>query len=506
MKLWPYQVEAVEAARNVLRCGKKRFIIQASCGAGKTIVASEIISSAIGKGNKVLFICHFRQLAYQAMERFEKYGMADKVGFIMAGEQSDLDLPVQIASIQTYQRRLNLDDITYNRWFVDADIVIYDECHSSISRTRKAVLDIYKDRVIIGLTATPCRSDGRGLGVVYQEIVRCSNFAELQEQGYLVPVRYFGAEHEPDLDDIRLVAGDYNKKTLGERVDKPKLVGDILLNWSKIAPDRQTVIFATNVSHSLNIKEEFEKHGYSIEHIDAKTPHEERMDILRRFEQGDIQIVTNCEVFSEGADFPWVSCIILAKPSKSYARYVQKAGRVSRLYKGKIDGIIIDHARMIQEHGYLEDPVVWSLNDKEKAWSNPARDIKLKKMAKCRICHEIFNGLKACPRCGTELKAFGREIKTTDQELVELKAKKKRNRGMDWVDKRIFYGTLLYHAKEKGYKKGWAAHGYKSLMGVYPNDSRVKDVEPIKPEGKFQNLLKHILIKKAKSYQKRVAT
>ena len=238
MILRPYQLETIEAARNSLRAGNKRIIIQANCGAGKTIMAADIISSAIEKGNKVLFLVHFRQLAYQAMERFTDFGMGDEVGYIMAGEESNLDRRIQVASVQSYGRRLNFAGLAHNKWFSDADIVIYDECHASIAKTRKAILDLYKDKIIIGLTASPCRGDQRGLGEVYEDIVTCSNIKELTDLGFLVPVRYFGAKHTPDLENIPTVAGDYNQKVLGERVDKKQLVGDIFVNWLRIAGDR----------------------------------------------------------------------------------------------------------------------------------------------------------------------------------------------------------------------------------------------------------------------------
>ena len=503
MILRDYQLETIEKARESIRSGNKRIIIQANCGAGKTIIAASIISSALDKGKKTLFLVHFRQLAYQAMERFSDFGLSNEVGFIMAGEKSDLDRPIQIASIQSYARRINFDAFGYNKWFSDADIVIYDECHSSVARTRKAILDIYKDSsIIIGLSATPCRADSKPLGVIYEDIVSCSSIKELTELKYLVPVRYFGASHSPDLENIPIVAGDYNKKELSKRVNKPKLIGDILENWLRIAGDRQTVIFATNVKHSISIKEVFEKNGINIEHVDAKTPQEEREDILDRFKNGDIQVVTNVGVFSEGADFPWARSVILARPSKSYARFIQMAGRGLRPYENKDDVILIDHAKLIETHGFLEDEIEWTLDGKDVAWKKPKKTKKDPKPCKCRVCNEVFVGLKVCPRCNTKLKKFGKKIETVDAELVELKGAKKRNRDYDWDDKRKLMGALRFHAAVKGYKDGWALHSYRDYFGCWPNDKRVKHVSAIEPQGNIKNLLTHILIKKAKQYKK----
>lgn len=504
MQLREYQINTIEKLRNSIRNGNRRLILQASCGAGKTIMAAEIVSRALGKNKKIIFLVHFRQLAYQAMERFQDYGIGDEVSFIMAGEKTDHEKPVQIISVQTYGRRLQLDSLESNQWFKDADLVIYDECHASIAKTRKEIIDLYKDdAVILGLSASPCRADGRGLGEIYQDIVPCIGIKELTQQGYLVPARYFGAQELPDLEKIPTVAGDYNQKELGKRVNKKRLIGDILLNWTRIAGDRSTVIFATNVKHSLHIKEQFQRNDISIEHVDAHTPQEERDDIIRRWKDGDVQVVTNVGVFSEGADFPWCDCCVAARPTKSYARFIQIAGRPARPYPGKKDFIFIDHANLIPMHGFIEDPVTWSLDGRKIAWSKPKNQPKekLPNPVKCRVCSQIFIDRKSCPVCNTELVRFGRKIEHTDHELKELK---KKNRDYSWDEKVSVMQALVWHAEKKGYKPGWSAFAYKDFFGVMPNDPRVKYAEPVKPEGKAKNILKHILIRKSYAYRKRM--
>ena len=476
--------------------GHKRIIIQANCGAGKTIIAASIVSSALEKGKKIIFLVHFRQLAYQAMERFVDFGIGDEVGMIMAGEEAHHGRPVQIISIQTYIRRLQLDDIEHNQWFKEADIVIYDECHASIAKTRKAILNLYHEKtIILGLTATPCRADSRGLGEIYEDIISCSSVDELVGLGYLVPVIYYGARYLPDLKNIPTVAGDYNQKELGKRVDKTKLVGDILENFLRIAPERQTVVFATNVKHSLHIKTVFERNGINIEHIDAHTPEDERQDILRRFKNGDIQVVTNCAVFSEGADFPWVSCVILAKPSKSYGRFIQMAGRGLRPYPDKQNCILIDHAGLVNRHGFLDDDVEWSLDGKEKAWHKKKAVKKEKPPLECDECRHIFKG-KVCPRCGLEVKNYGKKIEAIEAELQEIKrGKKKHTYTME--EKLRFMRMAEYYRRSKGYQPGYASHLFRSKFSVWPN--RFKDVNPLEPDQSFRNYLTYRNIKYAKS-------
>jgi len=504
MELRPYQIDAIQKARVSIMNGNKRLIIQANCGAGKTIIAGSIIESALEKGKKVIFLVHFRQLAYQALQRFNDFGIGDEVGMIMAGEESHLNRPVQIISVQTYERRLKLDDLENNPWFKSADIVFYDEAHASIAKTRKAILNLYKDdAIIIGLTATPARADGRPLGEMYDDIVCCSNINELTSLGHLVPAIYYGATELPDLNNIPMVAGDYNQKVLGERVNKEKLVGDILENWLRIASDRQTVVFATNVKHSKYIQTVFSRNGINIEHVDAHTPEEDRQYILKRFKDGDIQVVTNVGVFCEGADFPWASCVVLAKPSKSFTRFIQMAGRGIRPYPGKENCILIDHAGLIQMHGFLDEDVFWSLDGKEKAWEKKKRDKKEKPPMTCEQCQHIFKG-KECPKCGFEIPNYGKKIEVLEAELQEITRGKTKKKEFTMEQKRRFMGMCEYQRRLKGYAPGWASHLFRSKFGVWPN--RFKDVSPIEPDKGFKNYLTHRAIAYHNSRKKQEAT
>jgi superfamily II DNA or RNA helicase len=503
MELRPYQPVTIEAVRNSIRAGNKRIILQAPCGSGKTIMAAEIVRCALEKNKKVIFFVHYRQLAHQAIERFSAYGMTDEVGCIMAGVQPHLDRPVQVISIQTYDKRLQLAALAENEWFKKADLVFYDEAHSSIAKTRRAILELYKESaVILGLTATPCRSDGRPLNAIYQDIVSCSSISELTEEGFLVPVIYYGAKEQPNLEHIPETGGDYNQKVLGERVDKKKLVGDILENWLRIASDRQTVIFATNVKHSRHIEMVFQDHGIKIAHVDARTPDDKRQVILKDFEHKAIQVVTNCNVYSEGADMPWASCVVIAKPTKSYARFMQMGGRGLRLYDDKEDCILIDHARVVSAHGFLDDTVDWNLNGVDKAWKKTKTKKKETLPIECEECRNIFKG-GTCPRCGWKIKRYGKAVKTTDAKLRQLtrkNVKRKKKRIYTMAEKRFFYGQLKLVCKEKNYKEGWIAHKYRHKFGVWP--AQMQGVEPKASTLSFNNWMTYQRIKWARSRKK----
>ena len=494
IKLRPYQLEAIENMRTSIKAGNKRIILQSPCGSGKTVIAAMMIKLAIAKHKKVVFLVHFRQLAYQAVERFAAFGMANDVGLIMAGEEPHYNRPVQVISVQTYIRRLQLESGVNYDWFQEADFLLYDEANASIAKTRRAILELYRDSaVIVGLTATPCRADGQPLGVVYQDIITCSNIKDLTSAGYLAPAVYYGAELTPDLKGIPIVAGDYNKKVLGERIDKPRLVGNILENWLNIAPDRQTVVFATNVKHSLHIQEQFRQNGITCEHVDAHTPTEERQNIIERSEKGDVQVITNVGVYSAGADFPWITCVVIAQPTKSLARYWQMAGRGLRPYKDKQDCIIIDHAGVVQRHGFLDEDVQWTLAGEGKAWKKTKKQDRAEKPPfVCTQCRFLFKG-RTCPRCGLVVKGYSQRVAYVEGQLKEFVRGKAKKAGPTSADKERFLSMANYHRRAKGFKSGWTAWTYKKKFGVWPPKDRDYGTE--KPDKAFKNYLTYLIIR-----------
>ena len=496
MELREYQTDAIEKMRASLRSGNHNVILQAACGSGKTIIAAEIVKCALEKGNNVIFLQNRRDLVHQTVQKFEDYGLGDYIGVVMAGEEPSLGKPLQVVSIQTYGRRIKLG----GDWELKAKLVIFDECHSAVAKTYKEIIDQYKDSTILGLTATPCRADGRGLGAIYDDIVPCVGISELIGMGYLVPMIHYGPA-APDLEKIKITAGDYNKKELGNVMDQPKLVGDIYDNWMEICEGRQTIIFAVNVKHSKHIRDLFNRRGVVCEHIDAHTNDEDRVGVYNRFESGDTRILTNVGICTEGSDFPFVKCIVIARPTKSYGRYIQMAGRGLRPDKGKSDCILLDHSGCIEQHGLVDDGMVWSLNDKEKAWKKPKMKEKKEHPLTCEMCSHVFCG-KRCPRCGFEVKDYGKKIEAIEAKLEQIGEKGKKKATTE--DKRIFYGMLTYYRRMKGYQEGWAAHKFKSKFGIWPN--HYKEQGPIEPDMKFDNWIKYQNIKWAKSKNKTEST
>lgn len=490
-----YQISSIANLRQSILGGARRPILQLPTGGGKTLIAASLIQSAIGKRKKVVFLAPRRELIYQASEKLTEQKILH--GVIMAGEPMARWMDVQVASFDTLHARA----IRKNRIDLPpADLVIVDEAHLSIADTKKDILQAYGDSVIVGLTATPARGDGRGMGEIYDDLVQTVSISELTEQGYLCPVRYF-APSKPDLDGLRKDKnGDYAVKGLGERVNRTELIGDVVDNWERIARDRSTVVFCVNRAHSRSVCEAFLSRGYRAEHLDGETALEERSGILRRVASGETQILCNVFVATFGLDIPRLSCAVLARPTKNISLYLQICGRVLRPAEGKTDAIIIDHAGAVEEHGFLDEPIPWSLDADSTVSERKKAAEKERKEPKeiiCSQCGSAFKGQRVCPNCGHEVVPRSKPIPTHEADLQEIEREKKAN-NRDWDSERKaeFYGGLVNYGQSKGYRPGWASNQYREKFGVWPN--AYKNAPPIPPNEDVTGWIKHQQIKFAK--------
>ena len=497
ISLRPYQIDVIRRARESIAEGNKSIIIQGTCGIGKTIISSGICEGALLKGKKVLFLAPRRELIFQAINRFADYGLGDETAILMAGEKPDNSKPIQVASVWTYARRIKLKNPEH-RWFHDTDIIILDECHGSLAPTYTKILDRYNGNAVkIGLSATPSRSDGRGLGQIYDKIISAIGIKELTKDGYLVPVTHYGTKEKPDIKGLKTKMGDFDKAEAEKRINKDFLVGEIYDNWARLASSRQTIIFAQGVKHSKYIRDVFERRGVPIRHIDAHTPDDERADILHQFENGDIQVITNVGILDQGYDCPAVSCIVLAVITKHIGRFLQMGGRCLRPYPEKKDAIIIDHGMNINRLGFITDEYNWELSNKDKAWKKKKPRKKEAKIFECSECRAMHSG-HTCPQCGHKIADWGKKIETTDDDLQEITKNGKKKKVFTMEEKRKFYGQLEYERRMKGYAPGWIYHKYLAKFGVVPHHS-LENLPPVQPDAGFFNWIKYQNIKWAKS-------
>jgi len=495
--LRPYQVDAVENLRRSFMQGNRRLLLQAGTGSGKTIIASEIIKSAVTRGRYVLFLAHRRELIDQCADKLVRFGVPH--GIIMAGRQRSMGENVQVGSVQTITTRAVKSK---KMPLPPVDLLVLDECHRSLSKSYLHLIDYFTQAndktVVLGMTATPVRGDGRGLGEVYEDMITCPSIRELTSQGFLVPIRYF-APSAPDLDGVHTRMGDYVEKELEERMDKTPLIGNIVENWGRFADGRQTVVFATGVKHSIHITEEFQKAGVQAAHIDGNTPDSERETILTDLWKGNLSVVSNCMVLTEGWDCPPVSCCILARPTKSIGLYLQMCGRTLRPWQGKDDCLLVDHSGSIYTHGFVDGEIPWDLDARRKIQER-IQDTKKKesKPITCPECKFVFISLAECPECGWKPKVKGQEYHWIKGELVEvnkeIEFRYSQRMRRDW------FKQLLWVADEKGYKRGWVGHTFKKKFKTWPRGMEGARMEPPGPE--VRAFIRHLQIRYAKGKAK----
>jgi superfamily II DNA or RNA helicase len=313
-------------------------------------------------------------------------------------------------------------------------------------------------------------------------MVEAPQVAELIEQGHLVKTRVY-APAIPDLKGVRVQAGDYNERQLAERMDRPKLIGDIVSHWHKYGERRKTVAFTVTVPHSIHLRDEFVAAGVKAEHIDASTPKPERDATLARLASGEIELVTNCMVLTEGWDMPEVGCCILARPTKKMGLYRQMIGRVLRPAPDKTDAVILDHAGAVFRHGFAEDHVEWTLDPDRRAESREHRQREANGFAsraiECTNCGAIREGGKACFYCGFLPQRPAQHLMIEAGELGLVDGSRRVKTDVDDPAVRAQWHAMLAHiAAERGYKPGWVSHKYREKFGVWPVWGAVAPIEP----------------------------
>jgi superfamily II DNA or RNA helicase len=481
------------AADQIESSDSRRIVLVAPTAAGKTVIASEVIRRAMARYERALVLAHRREIINQTGAKLTTNGVGH--GVVMAGVEPRPLAPVQVASIDTLRARA-LNGTAMQ--MPPADLVIIDETHHARAQTYQKIIAAYPDAKIIGLTATPCRGDGRGLGNVFDTMIETPQIAELITLGVLVPSRVY-APVDPDLKGVKTQTGDYVVNQLSDRMNTDALVGDIVSDWFKHGERRKTVAFACSVAHSVHIRDEFLKVGVRAEHLHANTPTDERDAMLARLASGETEVVSNCMVLTEGWDCPPVGCLILARPTKQMGLYRQMIGRVLRTAPGKIDAIILDHSGAVFRHGLPEDPVEWTLDVDRRAANKTHERRKAgeaDKLRTCPSCDALLCGPPPCWSCGWMPAPRARSIDFAEGELGLVIGGKVRAPEYTAGDRERWHAMLAHIAEERGYQRGWVAHQFKQKFGTWPAWGFTP--EPIPPSAEVRSWVRSRMIAFAK--------
>ena len=485
-----YQKDVLNDLIRSTRKGHKKIILQAATGSGKTIMAGALVQYALSKGKRVLFLAHRRELIIQARDKMEMMGV--DAGIIMANISPNVFSNVQIASIQTLSSRWDKMDLP------EADLVIIDEAHRSMSPTYIKLIRKYDKSLIVGLTATPVRADGTGLGAVYTDMVCAPGIKQLTAEGSLVTAKYY-APTVPDLRKIGTAMGDYVQSQLGEVMNTPKLVGNVIETWKALAMGTQTLVFGSGVAHSKALAEQFAEQGIRSAHLDGQTPNDERVKILDDFNNNRITVLCNCMVLTEGFDAPVARTVVLARPTKSLSLYIQMVGRVLRPHATKEYAIVIDHSGAVHTNGLATDDIDWKLGEgKIKENQRRERGEREEKEITCEGCFRIFCGSNICPSCGASTTLRSAYTDYIDGQLglvnkVTKKVVRKERYGEGF--KKKFYEELMGHSLVQKYHEDWSMHKFKERFGIYPKFDNVKPREPSK---ETKSYITHLQIKFAR--------
>jgi DNA repair protein RadD len=423
-----YQRTQVEQTAQALRTGARRILIQGATGSGKTHIIAVIVAAAVIAGIPVLILATRTRLVRQIHERLTEFEIPHGVIAASLPNLRNYSAWVQIASVDTLHRRSVVDR---HIPMPPAGLVLFDECHLATADTRLNILDSYPDAIRIGLTATPARKSGRSLSAAFDCLILGPTPRDLVSAGMLVPFRIFNT---PLATQTELKAlpkdneNDYRTDALSALVCRPKLVGDVLENWLRIARGKRTLLFCVNKAHGGALLAEFLRNGIKAEMLTDQDDEATREEVVARLERGETHVLINCFLLSYGVDVPSVECIVLARPTRSLPMYLQMVGRGSRPSPetGKAQCVLIDHGHVVENLGLPQSDFPWTLDETRnvnREAQERARSVTAETLRTCKQCSALWLTSEqghACPECGWTPAPKSKPVTVQHADLEEM--------------------------------------------------------------------------------------
>ena len=350
----------------------RRVLGVAVTGFGKTVCFAAITGVSSRKGKKVYIVAHRYEIADQISLALDMLGV--RHGRIQGGHRRTDDL-VQIAMIGTLAKRLGSTP--------ECDLLVFDECHHAVSATYEMITNAWKRTRILGVTATPERLDGRGLGAAFDTMVVAPGMAEMIKAGYLAKYQYLAPPMQIDLSDVKTRMGDFDVDALAAVIDRAIITGDVISHYAKHLNGRPAIAFTINVTHAKRVAEQFRAAGWKAASVDGAMDRLERRNLIESIGDGRLNVLTSCQILSEGVDVPVVAGAILLRPTQSLGLHLQQVGRCLRPKPDGSAAVILDHAGNVKRHGLPDKIHAWSLDSKKK---KPAAD----PVRTCEVCYRVF--------------------------------------------------------------------------------------------------------------------
>lgn len=460
MELRPYQHKAVADVRAAFASGNRSVCLTAPCGAGKTVIFSAIAKLAKSKNTRTAILVHRDSLLTQASGKLNEFGINH--GIIAPGHYNGGE-SISVASVMTLVRRLDRHEF---------DLLIVDECHHGVSQSYDKIFKRYPNARVLGVTATPARTDGRGLDSVFQSLVKGPSIADLIADGYLVEPLTYGPIHKLDLSGIKTQMGDYDQKQLAAHLDTPRVTADAVKHYSEICPGVPAICFCVNRKHCEDVAASFTAAGYRSVPVDGSMGLATIRGRIAGLSDGSVQVLTACDLISEGTDIPSVVCAINLRPTKSLALHIQQAGRALRpVYSNGHDlstrsgrlaaiaasskpkAILLDHAANCLRHMTVDEPHEWTLEGRKRNTRKGEGSLPIKQ---CRKCFAVFRPAAKCPKCGhvAEVDTALPDVVNGTLSLIDKAALQRAKKKEEGACKTL--ADLQALGKKRGYRSGWA--------------------------------------------------
>lgn len=427
-----------------MQTGHKSPLLVAPCGSGKTVMFSYFAKTVTSRGKRTLILAHRDELIEQISGTLKTFDVNHS--FIAAGRFYSRIPHVHVGSVFTVVRRL--------RDMPKPDIIIIDEAHHAKASTYEKIFQAFPNAWRIGVTASPIRLSGESLGDIFDDLILGPTVKDLTEAGFLSPYKLY-VPASIDTSKLHMRGGDYAKNELAELADKPKITGSAIAEYKKYADRKRAIAFCVSVKHAEHVAQQFCEAGYKAISIDGKLARDVRQTIVRRFRDGEFDVLTSCDLVSEGFDLPSIECAIMLRPTASKALWIQQSGRALRIHPGKTQAILLDHANNTMTHGLPDETHEWSLNGKQKTGKDFISPVKI-----CPQCFAAQSPSNRCAFCGFLFPIISRQVESVDgileevnQEQLALKLKWKREQGMSQG-----YKELVELGMARGFKRpeAWA--------------------------------------------------
>ena len=457
--LRPYQTELIDKARESLRRNKS-VLMQAPTGAGKTALTVTMMKSAAAQGKRSFFCVHQNELLQQTGKALWKQHLEH--GMVASGKRVS-KLPAQVASVQTLVRRLDQ--------YEPPDLIIMDEAHRAAASTYLKILEAYPRAKVVGLTATPQRTDGKGLSGIFDDLVIGPSVRQLIDAGYLADYEIFAPPSMFDATGVQTRAGDYAKEQVEAAMDKPTITGDAVNHYRKLAKGKRCVVMCVGIKHADHVAEQYRQSGIPAESLDGTMTDKEREDCLARFAKGETLVLTNTQLLIEGVDIPAIEVVQWLRPTQSLIIWMQGVGRGLRPAPGKDRLLLLDHVGNVHRHGLPDDPREWSLEGRKKG-KRKASEEPESSVQQCQACWAIFRpGPSVCPKCGEPVKQKPpRELEVVEGELqkIDLEQARKERKKEQGAARTLRELVALGIRREMRKPAAWAAITAASREGRKP--------------------------------------